>query len=62
MRSFRAFEVQGETVFWEKARYIHNNSVEAGLVERAADYRWSSARLYDEGLWDPVAGLTVGEY
>lgn len=26
--------------------YIHNNPVRAGLAKTAADYRWSSARLY----------------
>ncbi|MBI4179263.1 transposase [bacterium] len=29
--------------------YIHNNSVEAGLVDDALDYRWSSARAYVDG-------------
>lgn len=30
----------------EKANYIHNNPVRAGLVERAEDYRWSSIRCW----------------
>ena len=30
----------------EKANYIHNNPVRAGLVERAEDYRWSSIRYW----------------
>jgi REP element-mobilizing transposase RayT len=30
----------------EKANYIHQNPVRAGLVERAEDYRWSSARCW----------------
>ena len=30
---------------WERiAAYIENNPVQAGLVTRAEDYRWSSAR------------------
>jgi hypothetical protein len=30
---------------WDRiAAYIENNPVQAGLVTRAEDYRWSSAR------------------
>ena len=29
--------------FAEKVRYIHDNPVRAGLVEKATEYRWSSA-------------------
>jgi putative transposase len=35
-----------ETFFMQKINYIHLNPVRAGLVERATDYRWSSARLW----------------
>ena len=35
-----------EGMFMEKVNYIHQNPVRAGLVERATDYRWSSARLW----------------
>ena len=35
-----------ETMFMEKLNYIHQNPVRAGLVERAAYYRWSSARIW----------------
>jgi len=30
----------------QKVNYIHLNPVRAGLVERAIDYRWSSARIW----------------
>ena len=33
----------------EKARYIHNNPVRRGLVERAEDWPWSSARAWETG-------------
>lgn len=33
---------------WQKLNYIHNNPVEAGLVENAEDYLFSSARNYAE--------------
>ena len=35
-----------EGMFMEKVNYIHQNPVRASLVERATDYRWSSARLW----------------
>jgi hypothetical protein len=33
---------------WQKLDYIHNNPVEAGIVENAEDYLYSSARNYTE--------------
>ena len=45
------------------ARYIENNPVEAGIVESAEDWRWSSARAHIDQLND---GLTdwnaIGQY
>jgi REP element-mobilizing transposase RayT len=38
--------VFSEGMFVEKLNYIHQNPVKAGLVERAEDYRWSSARIW----------------
>jgi REP element-mobilizing transposase RayT len=35
-----------ERMFMEKLNYIHLNPVRAGLVERAIDYHWSSARFW----------------
>ena len=35
-----------ERMFMEKLNYIHLNPVRAGLSERASDYRWSSARIW----------------
>jgi REP element-mobilizing transposase RayT len=35
-----------EGIFMVKLNYIHQNPVRAGLVERAIDYRWSSARIW----------------
>jgi putative transposase len=42
---------------FEKLVYIHNNPIKRGLVDRAADWRWSSAAWYErrEGLpMDPL--------
>jgi putative transposase len=41
-----ALPVFSETFFMQKVNYIHLNPVRAGLVERAQDYRWSSARCW----------------
>jgi len=30
----------------QKIRYIHNNPVQAGIVEKAEDYLYSSARAF----------------
>jgi putative transposase len=38
--------VFSEAMFMEKVNYIHQNPVRAGLCERATDYRWSSARIW----------------
>ena len=37
-------------VFRQKANYIHQNPVRAGLTELAEQYHWNSARLYVEGF------------
>ena len=43
---FRSRVVQEETYLAEVLRYIHTNAIVAGLAERAADYPWSSHRVY----------------
>lgn len=48
MRSFRGIPIRSERVMWACVRYVHLNPVRAGLCERAEDYLWSSARLYEE--------------
>lgn len=56
-RSFRSIEIVGEKMFWIKANYIHDNPVRGGLVERAEDYRCSSAKLLAEGRWSEDFGI-----
>ena len=41
-----AMPVFSERLFMEKVNYIHLNPVRAGVVARAEDYRWSSARCW----------------
>ena len=35
-----------EGMFMQKVNYIHQNPVRAEMVERAVDYRWSSAKIW----------------
>ena len=35
-----------EDMLMQKISYIHQNPVSAGFVERAEEYRWSSARIW----------------
>lgn len=51
------FNVFSEQKVHEKLAYMHENPVRAGLVERAVDWRWSSARWYE--LRRPV-GVPIG--
>jgi putative transposase len=39
---------------FKKLNYIHNNPVEAGIVEKAEDYLYSSARSYQQGNKDQL--------
>ena len=41
-----AFSIVSEDMLLQKVNYIHENPVRAGFVERAEDYRWSSARIW----------------
>jgi putative transposase len=43
------FEIDARPKLEEKLDYMHLNPVRAGLVERAVDWRWSSARWYLNG-------------
>ncbi len=44
------FLVTSESVFMQRVNYIHQNPVRAGLVARAEDYRWSSARCWSRRI------------
>lgn len=43
---FRSEAVEEESYMLAAARYIHNNPVKAGIVEKAEDYKWSSYTEY----------------
>ena len=50
----RPIEIFSNEVINQKMEYVHHNPVEAGLVEHAEDYLYSSARDYAgvKGLLD----------
>ena len=52
----KPIELQNDKVIAEKINYIHNNPVEEGLVYKAEDYVYSSARDYsgEKGILDDV--------
>lgn len=41
-----------ESFFMQRVNYIHQNPARAGLVERAENYRWSSARCWNRRPWE----------
>lgn len=42
------FLLTSESMLMQKVHYIHNNPVEAGLVEDPLEYRFSSARIWSK--------------
>ncbi len=48
--------VENEQYLWAVARYIECNPLKAGIVERAEEYRWSSAKAHLSGEDDTVLG------
>ena len=46
MQRFDDEVIRNERMFWTKMHCIHNNPVEAGLVLKSEDFKYSSARNY----------------
>lgn len=46
---YYSFELYETAKIEEKLTYMHLNPVRRGLVERATDWKWSSARWYEDG-------------
>lgn len=40
--------IENEAQLVENIRYIHDNPVRAGMVNRAIDYKWSSASVWEK--------------
>jgi REP element-mobilizing transposase RayT len=46
MKRFDDEVIRNEKMYWTKLHYIHNNRVEAGLVNKPECYKFSSAQNY----------------
>ncbi len=46
MHRFDDEVIRNNKMFWVKLKYIHNNPVKAGIVSKAEEYKYSSARNY----------------
>jgi len=53
---YYSFEIYEQAKLEEKRTYMHLNPVRAGLVTRATDWRWSSARWYE---WGRTVGVPI---
>lgn len=53
---YYSFEVYERAKLDEKLRYMHENPVRQGLVKRAVDWKWSSARWY---AWRRSVGVPI---
>jgi putative transposase len=54
---YKSFVVQEDAHFLAVARYVEANALNAHLVERAEDWRWSSAWRLQQGRPDPSPRL-----
>ena len=57
---YKAILIDAQTYWLALSRYIHRNPLEAGLVKRLGDYRWSSYSAY-LGKITPPEWLVTGE-
>ncbi|MBK7629833.1 MAG: hypothetical protein IPJ23_03855 [Ignavibacteriales bacterium] len=46
MKRFDDEVIRHQKMFWTKLNYIHKNPVKSGIVLKAEDYKYSSARNY----------------
>jgi REP element-mobilizing transposase RayT len=54
--AFQARHIDTSIYLWQLAAYLHQNPVEAGLVDRPQDWSYSSCWAYDlESVSDPAA-------
>lgn len=60
---YYSFSIYSREKLEQKLQYIHLNPVRAGLVEKAVDWRWSSARWYEQqrSVGVPVEWVECGE-
>lgn len=49
--------IDKDEYLWQAARYVEENPVRAGLVEKAEDWEWSSAKANAERVGDSILSL-----
>jgi putative transposase len=50
--------IDKDEYLWYTAKYIEENPVRAGLVEKAEDWEWSSARVHIKGVRDDTLNIS----
>lgn len=55
---YKSFPVQDDNYFLQVCRYVERNPIRAGLAEKIADWRWSSAWIRKNGLPEQKKLLT----
>jgi putative transposase len=58
-RSFRGKVVGSPGMFHRTIAYVHWNPVRAGYVSLPSEYPWSSAKMWEDGLWHEETGLRI---
>ena len=51
---FKSQAIESDDYLLQVIRYVHNNPVKAGMVEKVGDYKWSSFKTYLEKDFDSV--------
>jgi len=55
---YSCFPIEDEPYLLECGRYVERNPVQAGIVLKPGDYRWSSYMLYAFGVADPLVTIS----
>lgn len=59
-KNYRSILIRTSKALAERIEYIHENPVHMRLANKPEEYRWSSARMYREGRFDPEGHLDLG--
>ncbi len=56
---YKSFPVEADDHFYQVVRYVERNALRAGLVRRAADWRWGSLWIRQQGTVEQKAWLST---
>ena len=54
MPRYDRFEISDREILLQKLNYIHNNPVKKGLIDKAEEWKWSSANYYVKGIEEAI--------